>query len=211
MKHWIFSAFLPAVFLWVSCQAPEEASVDMAWQQLSEVNWSVVQFGGEGATSLDDGVFSFGMGVELTGIRFEEVIPSVPYELEFSARKLMGNDFFCGLTFPVRSESECLTLILGGWGGGAVGISSIDGVAASENETSSYRTFETERWYEVRLVVTPTHIRVYLDSEKVVDFEIGNHQLALRSGPIDLCAPFGIATWQTASEVRNLRWRSLTD
>ena len=46
-------------------------------------------------------------------------------------------------------------ILLGGWGGGVVGISSIDTMDASENETTKYRQFVTDRWYKVRLRVTP--------------------------------------------------------
>lgn len=170
-----------------------------------------VQFGGHGETSLNGETFSLGMGVELTGIRFEDSIPTAPYELKFEARKINGTDFFCGLTFPVRSSEECLTLILGGWGGGTVGLSSIDGKAASENETTSYRNFDPDRWYRFRLQVTSAEVIVNLDDETIINFELGEHELGLRRGPIDLCAPLGIATWQTASEIRNLRWRDLID
>ena len=202
MLRWLF----PFLFL-VSCQDCQQEK----WQEVREATWADVQFGGQGETALVDGVFSFGLGVELTGIRFEDSIPELPYELEFEARKLTGTDFFCGLTFPVRSEKECLTLILGGWGGGTSGLSSIDGKAASENETTTYQNFDFDQWYQLKLRVTESRIVVILDGGTIVDFEIGDHELGLRYGAIDLCAPFGIATWQTASEIRDLRWRSLAD
>jgi hypothetical protein len=31
--------------------------------------------------------------------------------------------------------------------------------------------------------------------------------LSLRAGQITDCAPFGLATWQTTGEIRNVRWR----
>ncbi|MEN8736286.1 MAG: DUF1080 domain-containing protein [Akkermansiaceae bacterium] len=202
MLRWL-SPFL----ILASCQNCQQAK----WHELQDAAWTDVQFGGQGETTLAGNVFSFGLGVELTGIRFEEFIPTAPYELEFEARKLIGTDFFCGLTFPVRCDTECLTLILGGWGGGTIGLSSINGKAASENESTSYRNFKIDQWYRLKLCVTESKIAVTLDGEKIIDFEIGGAELGLRSGPIDLCAPFGIATWQTASEIRDLRWRSLAD
>ncbi|MGC6426834.1 MAG: DUF1080 domain-containing protein [Akkermansiaceae bacterium] len=201
--------WLIPVLVFSSCQ--NEQDEEPQWRHLREATWSDIQFGGQGETSLVDDTFALGLGVELTGIKFEDAIPTLPYELTFSARKLTGTDFFCGLTFPVRSEKECLTFILGGWGGGTVGLSSIDGKAASENETTSYRNFDFDRWYEITLRVTEEKIFVMLDRETIIDFEIGDHELELRYGAIDLCAPFGLSTFQTASEIRNLRWRSLSD
>lgn len=176
---------------------------------LADAGWDRAQFGGDGEIALEDGVFRIGMGVEMTGIRFDGEIPSAPYSLELEARKITGTDFFCGLTFPVRSEGECLTLILGGWGGGTVGLSSIDGKDASENETTSYYNFEKERWYHLKLTVTENQIQAEMDGQTVIKFEIGEHILGLRSGSIDLCAPLGLTTFQTQSEIRNLRWSPL--
>ena len=51
---------------------------------------------------------------------------------------LSGGDSFC-------------TWVTGGWGGDIVGLSSIDGWDASDNETRTYFTFETGRWYALRL------------------------------------------------------------
>jgi hypothetical protein len=47
------------------------------------------------------------------------------YEIKLEAKKVTGNDFFCGMTFPV-GDSFC-SFIVGGWGGPVVGLSSIDG------------------------------------------------------------------------------------
>lgn len=60
-----------------------------------------------------------------------------------------GSDFYCGLTFPV-GNSPCCSFIVGGWGGGVVGLSSLDGSDASENETTKYQEFDNKRWYKVR-------------------------------------------------------------
>lgn len=48
---------------------------------------------------------------------------------------MSSSEFFCGLTVPVRTGTECVSLIVGGWGGSLVGISSIDGLDASETST----------------------------------------------------------------------------
>jgi hypothetical protein len=47
-------------------------------------------------------------------------------------------------------------------------------------------------------------------SEKMlVDVDTTDRKLGLRFGDIDKCAPLGLATWQTTSEVKNLRWRKV--
>ena len=89
-----------------------------------------------------------GLGSDLTGITWKGPMPRVDYEVRLEARREEGGDFFCGLTFPVNA-SYC-SLILGGWGGTVVGLSSIDGLDASENETSRLMNFELNKWYGVR-------------------------------------------------------------
>ena len=135
----------------------------------------------------------------------------MPYELVLEARKMSGADFFCGLTFPVSSPEECVTLIVGGWGGGTIGISSIDGLDASENETTSYGFFESKKWYAIRVLVEEGRLSAYIDGEQRVDLLTKGRKLGLRSGVIESCAPLGLAAWQTAAEIRALRWRSLAD
>ena len=79
-----------------------------------------------------------------TGITHTNPLPKINYEVTLKAMKIDGSDFFCGLTFPVN-DAFC-TLIAGGWGGGLVGLSSLDNYDASENETSTFRGFEKKRW-----------------------------------------------------------------
>src|SRR5690606_25452467 len=95
--------------------------------------WKVTDFAGHGEVHVKDGVLRIEMGAGLGGVTYTNPVPKLDYEVTLQARKIAGGDFFCGLTVPVR-DSHC-TLIVGGWGGGLVGISSIDGMDASENET----------------------------------------------------------------------------
>ncbi len=189
----------------------EVKEVEREWVLPRYEDWEELGFGGEGAAAWTGGVLRMDVGVELTGGKFVGVVPEVPYELELEARKVSGEDFFCGLTFPVRSRDECVTLIVGGWGGGTVGISSIGGRDASQNETTSYRDFEKGTWYRVRVVVEKERLRSFLGDEKVVDVDLRGKVLSLREGSIELCAPLGVAAWQTGAEVRKMRWRSLVD
>ena len=83
----------------------------------------------------------------LSGITLTNVadLPQMNYEVSLEAMKLDGSDFFCGLTFPVGKTSA--SFIVGGWGGAVVGISSIDGADASENETTKFMKFERNKWH----------------------------------------------------------------
>ncbi len=191
----------------VSCDCSEP----IAWEQPDREQWTAIQFGGEGTAQWKDEVLHLDLGVEMTGARYEGAVPEVPYELRLEARKLTGSDFFCGLTFPVDGPETCVSLIVGGWGGGTVGISSIDGLDASENETTSYHNFDDDRWYAVRVRVEKDRILAWIDDEKLIDVGTEGRKLGLRSGPIELCSPLGLAAWQTEAEFRGLEWRSLVD
>jgi hypothetical protein len=117
------------------------------------------------------------------------------------AKRTAGGDFFCGMTFPV--ENEFCTLIIGGWGGNVVGLSSIDGYDAADNATGRMHMLFSNRWYHVCLKVRHDSIEAWLDDDKIVDFEIGNQRLSLR-WEMEPCKPFGIATWKTTGVIRNV-------
>jgi hypothetical protein len=189
--------------------ASAEGWVDM--ETLGPGKWVAI----EGAADLEwndeSRVMRIGVGTDLNGVRWTGSIPTAPYVVELDARRMSGSDFFCGLTFPVRSGNECVTLIVGGWGGSVVGISSIDGLDASENSTGSQHEFENQRWYRMRVEVTKVRLQAWIDDRQVVDLETEGRKLSLREGPIEDCAPWGLATWLTSAEVRGVRWRKLED
>lgn len=165
--------------------------------------WKITEFGGHGDVHVENGVLKIPMGADLSGITWTNGgLPNVDYEIELEAMKEDGSDFFCGLTFPVK-DSFC-SLILGGWGGGVVGLSSLDGMDASENDTSKNIYFERQRWYRLRLRVLEDKIQAWLDDQKIIDVETAGRKVALRPGAIDLCAPLGIATWQTDGAYRKM-------
>lgn len=146
------------------------------------------------------------MGADLSGITWTNgTLPKTDYEISLEAEKVDGNDFFCGLTFPV-GESAC-SLILGGWGGSVVGLSSLDDNDASENETTRTQNFPTGHWYKVLVRVTPQKIQAWLDQEKIVDVSIAGKKVSLRAGPIFLCAPLGVATYETSAAWRDFKLR----
>lgn len=133
-------------------------------------------------------------------------LPRVNYEIRLEAKRVDGNDFFCGLTFPVKKNS--CTLILGGWGGGLTGISSINGFDASENETTDFVSFDNGKWYEVRVVVTDTHIKAWLGDDMLADVDYSEKNIDVRI-EMELCKPLGLASFQTVSDIRNFRIREL--
>ncbi len=172
--------------------------------------WRSINFGGEGEVVVEKGNLLIGMGDPFTGVVYdegEEDLPKTGYEISLEAMKLVGNDFFCALTFPV-AESHA-TFVVGGWGGAVVGISNLDGMDASENETASYLRFETDQWYKIRVRVTRNKILAWIDDKKLVDVDIRDREVSLRPGPIDLCAPLGIASFQTRAAFRKMALRKL--
>ncbi|QDT37437.1 family 16 glycoside hydrolase [Stratiformator vulcanicus] len=164
--------------------------------------WKVCDVAGGGEITKKPGRLTLGTGVDLTAVRSLEKLPKIDYEVRLKARRVSGSDFFVGLTFPV-DKSHC-TLILGGWGGGVVGISSLDGYDASENETTSYREFENERWYDVRLRVTSSRITCFLDSKELIDVPIRDKRLSIRR-EVEVCKPFGLASWVTTAEIKDMK------
>ncbi|MEN9840850.1 MAG: hypothetical protein RL376_650, partial [Verrucomicrobiota bacterium] len=170
--------------------------------------WKETDFGARGEITVKDGAIVLTQGDPLTGITLAAEPPArMNYEIALEAMRLDGDDFFCALTVPV-ADSHC-TLVVGGWGGSLVGISSIDDMDASENGTSQFRKFDSNRWYRIRLRTTPQKIEVWIDDERFVNADIEGHKVSMRAGEIEACAPLGIATFRTKSALRDLRIRKL--
>src|SRR5262245_41209713 len=133
------------------------AAAQPGWQPLfdgrSLQGWKETAFGNRGPARVENGAIVIGPGKPLAGVTYTGTFPRTNYDVRFEASKVAGPDFFASLTFPVE-DSFC-TFVTGGWGGDIVGLSSIDGWDASDNETRSYFTFEPARWYAFRLQVTP--------------------------------------------------------
>ena len=186
------------------------ADDDGAWRELFDgktlEGWTATNFGGEGKVEIDSGRIVLGFGSDLTGITWQGSMPRFDYEVKLEARREQGGDFFCGLTFPVN-DSYC-SLILGGWGGTVVGLSSIDGLDASENETSRLISFDLNRWYAVTLKVTQQKIEAWIDGTKIVDQELSGRKISIRP-EVELSRPFGIASWRTRAGLRKMAMRKI--
>ncbi len=163
---------------------------------------TVTDFAGRGEVYVEKGLLVLNQGY-MTGVHWTNNPPKTNYEIALEARRVSGNDFFCGLTFPIAGTN--VSLIVGGWGGGLVGISSIDGNDASSNDTTKFMAFEKDRWYAIRVRVTPKRLEAWIDKEKVVDTETEGKSFGLRSGPIEESAPLGIATYETQAHLRNIK------
>jgi hypothetical protein len=81
---------------------------------------------------------------------------------------------------------------------------------ASENDTSSRRSFETRRWYASRLRVTGDGVRAWIDDEQAIDVYIGSREVGLRPGEIELSKPFGVASYSTTAKLRKLEYRLIS-
>ena len=195
-----------------AASAQQVATGAADWQPLFDgktlTNWKPTNFGGEGDVKVEDGrIVLYSGGGDLTGITWTgPALPNTNYELAFQGMRVEGNDFFAGVTFPV-ADSFC-SLILGGWGGTVVGLSSIDGEDASENATTQVISFERGRWYDVRLRVTPARITVWLEGKQIIDQDIAGKKISTRV-EVEPSQPLGFASWRTKGAVRDIRLRRL--
>ena len=171
--------------------------------------WERTDFAGKGEIFMDkNGNLVLEMGAELSGLHWKgEALPTSNYEISLQAKRTMGSDFFCGLTFPYK-ESHA-TLILGGWGGSLIGISSLDDFDASENETGDAYIFEDNQWYDVRLKVTDSEFTVWIDGNSVIDCEVEGRRVGMRPGEIEMSVPLGICTFATTGVLKDIKLRKL--
>jgi hypothetical protein len=197
--------FLPVIAINAqNSRIPQDNEVDIIslFDGKTLNNWEKTDFGTQGSVYIDQGSIILGMGEGCTGITWKDDFPRINYEVALEAKRVEGYDFFCGMTFPVQ-DNPC-TLIVGGWGGMVVGLSSIDGLDASENSTTFTRSFTKGRWYHIQLLVTTDSIQAWIDGKKVVNFEIGDHKLSIRP-EVELSQPFGISSWYTTAALRNIQ------
>lgn len=189
-----------------------EANQPSKWKALLPAEglegWEASDFGSQGEVRRDGKLLVLEKGRPLTGINYKLAFPKENYEIEFSAQRMEGNDFLCGLTFPVADE-YC-SFIGGGWGGGVVGLSSVDGYDAAENATSLYYTFENKRWYKFRLRVDSENITGWIDDKEVLQQERAGHKFSTRI-EVYVSRPLGLCAFSSKVALRDLRYRKLTE
>ncbi len=195
--------------------AAEVAKKEPEWTVLFDgkemKGWELVKgidYREAGPVEVRDGALVLGMGDPATGLRWSGKFPQMNYEIELEAQRVDGNDFFCGLSFPVGDGA--LTLILGGWGGWVTGLSCVDGNRAIDNETCSSTEFKNKQWYRVRVRVTKHQVSAYLDETRICSLETDHRKLTV-TYEMEPCLPLGLATWITTGAVRNIRYRTLPE
>jgi hypothetical protein len=172
-------------------------------------HWKSTDFGGQGEVEVEDGKIIVHSGASLSGVNWTgPALPTDNFEIEFDAMKLDGSDFFVGLTFPYKKDYA--SLIMGGWGGSIVGLSSINGSDAANNDSASSRDFKKNQWYHIRLRATPTKIQAWLNDENdpFLDVDTTDKTISTRSD-IDAAKPLGLSTYQTSAAYKNIVLRKL--
>jgi hypothetical protein len=182
----------------------------LKWKELFDgktlKGWKAPNFGGEGKVSVKDGMIVMERGSLMTGVTWTGEVPRNNYELTLEGMRLEGSDFFCTTTFPVGDE-PC-SLVVGGWGGHLVGLSSVDYLDASENTTMSTMDFKDKQWYRIRIRVTDAAVEAWIGDKQVVKQSRQDHKFGIRM-EVELSRPLGIATWDTTGAVRKIRIRKL--
>jgi hypothetical protein len=183
-----------------------EADSSLLFNGLDLEGWEITNFGPQGSVHVSDGLVYLGMGDGCTGITYKKEFPVINYKVTLEVQRVSGNDFFCGMTFPV--DKEPCTLIIGGWGGGVVGLSSVDGMDASENETYTLMKFQNKKWYKICLEVKSDSIKTWINDSLVIGFEKAGRRLSIRP-EVELSKPFGICSWNTTAAIKDIRIKRL--
>lgn len=172
--------------------------------------WKNAIPGGGKVEVLKDGSLSCQAGDPMSGIVYTNRPPRMNYELTLEAMRVSGDDFFIGLTIPV--ETNCCTVIIGGWGGSLCGVSSVDYMDASENPYTESRELKSNQWYRLKIRVTPGLLDVSLDGDfytAKIPFDKPD-RFSLRPGSdIDRTAPLGICTYRTGARWRNMELKTI--
>ena len=76
------------------------------------------------------------------------------------------------------------------------------------NETKILKRFDKDTWYQIKLEVSDENITAWIDDEQMVLFKYPGHELYVRP-EVELSKPFGICSWITTAELRNIRLKLL--
>ncbi|MCI0681404.1 MAG: DUF1080 domain-containing protein [Gemmataceae bacterium] len=188
--------------------AKDDAKGKSLFDGTSLTGWKSAGYIGGGKVSVKDGAIVMEKGKYMTGVKYARGdFPKMDYEVTLEGKKLAGNDFFCTTTFPV-GDAFC-SLVVGGWGGQVIGLSSLNNMDASENDTTTSKEFKQDQWYKVKIRVTKDRIACWIDGKHVIDADTTDTKVSIRF-ECDNCKPFGFCTWDTVGAVRDIRVRMLT-
>lgn len=193
-------------FASMACQSSELA----AWQplplQVGPGAWTSVSFGGEG--EVEPGAAQsvrMGFGSPLTAIAWQGPLAfPAAYEIEVSAARLDGSDFFCALNLPIGEQQA--SVVLGGWGGALCGLSCVDGADASMNATRSFHGFERGRSYRLRVRVDPQQVQAWLDDVLLFSQARAGVEFSLRT-EVSPAGRLALSCFQTSARIDWVRWR----
>ena len=190
-------------------QAPNEKA---EWKSLFDgktlKGWKQSDFYKPGKSSVKDGSIILEKGTKMTGLTYDgKDFPKMNYEVSLESKRVDGRDFFCTTTFPV-GDSFC-SFVVGGWGGSVTGLSSIDGIDASENQTGQGIEYKNDQWYKIRIRVTDKRVETWIDKEQTVDLDTSDVKLGIRI-ECNVSTPFGIASYDTVGAVKDIKVRSLS-
>ena len=215
--------------------ADEPAKDDQKWTLMFDGKtidgWSVSKIDAEKKVEIKDGYIIVGRDDLASGIKYDKPFPKSNYEIMYQAKRAKGYDFFGTLTFPVK-ESHC-SFVTGGWSGHVIGLSSINGYDASENDTTTFHDFKDKQWYQFRVRVSDDRITVWCypvgedgkivepakdDSKAVaahqgvekpkVDITTRDKNFSIRL-EVTFFKPLGISTWNTEGHLRDMKFREL--
>ena len=202
---------MPAVICWLvlaGCHGPAAEDFDNSAASGSLFDgrtlgrWKQADYLFTGDVYVKDGRIVLEQGDELTGITWTGPVLRTDYEISLEAMRVEGEDFFCGLTFPV-GEDYC-SLIVGGWHGKVVGLSNVDLMDAWENSTTILLDFEKGRGMTLRSRPADNGT---IDGDQA-RVRISPRIITIR-GAMEPCCPLGIASWKTTAAVRNITMRPL--
>lgn len=212
MKHPLLAAFLVLGTAIATAEdkpaaTPEAPKEIVLFNGKSLDDWESVDVGGSGVVELEGGLMLINQGENVSGAIYKKAaeLPMTNYEITLEAKRMQGVDFFVGLTFPVGDVKHCATLICGGWGGSVTGISCIDGMDASDNNTSTYQRYKDDEWYAIKLRVTPKNISVWLGDKQIIDEDIEGKKISVRPGAIESYLPLSLTTFNTMAAIRNVK------
>jgi len=203
---------LPALLAGLSLVAAEPAT---DWKPLfdgkSLEGWASTDFYKAGEVKVADGAIRMEKGSEragpMTGVTCtRKDLPKMDYEIRYKGRRVDGRDFFSTITFPV-AESHC-SLVTGGWGGTTIGLSSLDGVDASENDTNGNYDFVANKWHDFRIRVSKDRLEAWIDTKKVVNVVTTDRRIGIRIECYP-SRPLGFSTYRTTGDVKDIAWRPL--
>jgi len=205
-----FCCQLVVICALTACRPPQPTEWRLLGSEFAHA-WKKSGIPGEGAFTILQGAIRLEPGQPMTGARFDAwqafKLPVTRYVIEYEAMRMDGNDFFGTVTFPVNDSH--LSLVIGGWGGTLVGISSIDDMDANENNTRGNAYFKNNVWHKVRIEVRDEDLRAWIDSKLFVNTSLKGRRLGLRPGDIEKCAPFGFASYETRARIRAVTVRRL--